>query len=48
MSSNKAKSAYASHILNTGHTYNTITDILDFIRIEEKGNHLNTLEKYNI
>jgi hypothetical protein len=32
-------------MLNTGHTYGTIMDI---IKTGRKGKHLNTLEKYNI
>jgi hypothetical protein len=35
-------------ILNTGHTYGTITDTVDIIKTENKGKHLNTLEKYQI
>jgi hypothetical protein len=39
---------YSSHILNTGHTYGTITDVLDIIRTHRKGEHLNTLGEYHI
>jgi hypothetical protein len=39
---------YSNHILNTGHTYGTITDTMDVIRTGRKGKHLNTLEKYYI
>jgi hypothetical protein len=35
-----SNSQYSNHILNTGHTYRTITG--------EEGKHLNTLEKYHI
>jgi hypothetical protein len=37
--SNSGSSGYSNHILNTGHTYDTITDTMDVIR--------NTLEKYH-
>jgi hypothetical protein len=45
---NNANSGYANHILNTGHKYDTITETMDIIRTQRKGNHLNTLEKYHI
>jgi hypothetical protein len=45
---NNSNSGYSSHILNTGHTYGTITDTMDIIRKGKKGRHLNTLEKYHI
>jgi hypothetical protein len=40
-------SGYSTNILNTGHTYGTITDTMDVIRTGRKGRHLNTLEKYH-
>jgi hypothetical protein len=43
-----SKSSYLNHILNTGHTYGTITTTMDIIRIGRKSRHLNTLEKYHI
>jgi hypothetical protein len=46
--SNNSNSGYSNHILNTKHTYSTITDTMDVIRIGRKGRHLNTLEKYHI
>jgi hypothetical protein len=46
--SNNDNSSYLNHILNTGHTYYTIRYIVDVIKIEKKGKHLNTLEKYHI
>jgi hypothetical protein len=45
---NNGNSGYSNHILNTGHTYETITDTMDVIRNGRKGRHLNTLEKYYI
>jgi hypothetical protein len=39
---------YSSHILNTGHTYETITDTVDIARTQKKGKHLNTLGKYRM
>jgi hypothetical protein len=46
--SNCSKSGYSNHILNTGHTYGTITDTIDVMRIGKKSWHLNTLERYHI
>jgi hypothetical protein len=46
--SNNSNSRYSNHILNTGHTYGTITDTMDVIRTGRKGRHLSTLEKYHI
>jgi hypothetical protein len=39
---NCSKCSYSNHILNTGHTYGTITDTMDVIRIGRKSKHLNT------
>jgi hypothetical protein len=44
--SNNSNSGCSNHILNTGHTYGTITDTMDIIKTGRKGKHLNTLEKY--
>jgi hypothetical protein len=41
-------SGYSNNILNTGHTYGTITDTINVIRTGRKGRHLSTLEKYHI
>jgi hypothetical protein len=46
--SNSSNSRFSNHVLNTGHTYGTITDTVDVIRTGRKGRHLNTLEKYHI
>jgi hypothetical protein len=35
-------------MLNTGHTYGTITEAMNIIRTGKKGRHLNVLEKYYI
>jgi hypothetical protein len=45
--SNNGNSGYSYHIPNTGHTYGIITDTMDVIKKENKGTHLNTLEKYH-
>jgi hypothetical protein len=45
---NNSNSVYSNHILNTGHTYGTIADTMDILRMGRKGRHLNTLEKYCI
>jgi hypothetical protein len=39
---------YSNHILNIGHKYGTMTDIMDIIRTHRKGKYLNTSEKYHI
>jgi hypothetical protein len=44
---NYGNSGYSSHILNTGHTYGSITDTMKVVKVE-KGKHLNTLEKFHI
>jgi hypothetical protein len=37
---NNSSSDYSSHILNTGHTYGSITDIMDVINTGSKGRYL--------
>jgi hypothetical protein len=44
--SNNSNSGYSSHILNTGHTYGTITYTMKIITMGKKEKYLNTLEKY--
>jgi hypothetical protein len=46
--SNNSNTGYANHIhvLNTGHTYGTITDTMEIKKNRRKGRYLNTLEKY--
>jgi hypothetical protein len=46
--SNNSNTGYANHILNTGHTYGTITDTMEIIKTGRKRRYLNTLEKYHI
>jgi hypothetical protein len=46
--SNHSNTGYASHILNTGHTYGKITDTIEIIKTERKGRYLNTLERHYI
>jgi hypothetical protein len=45
--SNNSNTGYANHILNTGHTYGTITDTMETMKTERKGRYLNT-ERYYI
>jgi hypothetical protein len=45
---NNCNSGYLNRVLNTEHAYGSITDTMKVIKIEKKGRHLNTLEKYNI
>jgi hypothetical protein len=46
--SGNGNSGYSNHILNTGHTYGTVTGTMKIITIWKKGIYLNTLEKYHI
>jgi hypothetical protein len=46
--SNNSNSGYSNHILNTGHTYGTVTFTMEVITTGRKGKHLNTLERYHI
>jgi hypothetical protein len=34
---NNSNTLYANHILNTGHSYGTITDTMEIIKTERKG-----------
>jgi hypothetical protein len=45
---NNSNTGYTNHILNTGHTYGTITDTMEIMETERKGKHLNMLERYHI
>jgi hypothetical protein len=46
--SNKLTSRYAQHILDNQHSYGTIHDTMDILRITKEGQHMNTLERYHI
>jgi hypothetical protein len=46
--SNNSNTGYANHILNTGHTYVPMDDIMEIMETGKKGKYLNTLEKYYI
>jgi hypothetical protein len=35
--SNNSNTGHANHILNTGHTYDTITDTMEIMKTERKG-----------
>jgi hypothetical protein len=43
--SNNSNTGYSRHILDTGHSYGTMENTMDVIRIGKKGRYLNTLEK---
>jgi hypothetical protein len=45
---NNGNSGYSNHILNTGHASGNITGTMKIVKIDNKGKHLNTLEKYHI
>jgi hypothetical protein len=42
-----SNSGYSNHILSMGHAYWSVTDTMKIMKIEKKGKHLNTLEKYH-
>jgi hypothetical protein len=42
------KSKFAQHVLDKGHSFSPMTNIMDKIHIEKKGKMLETLEKYYI
>jgi hypothetical protein len=42
---NNINSGYSNHILRTGHAYGSLTDTMEIVEVEEKGKHLNKLEK---
>jgi hypothetical protein len=46
--SNNSNTEYANHILNTGHTYGPIDDVMEIMETGKKAKYLNTLEKYHI
>jgi hypothetical protein len=46
--SNKATSKYAQHILETGHSYNTMENTLNILQFEKKSQKMNSLEQYYI
>jgi hypothetical protein len=45
---NNNNSRYSNHILNIGYVYGSITDTMKVVKIEKKGKHMNTLERYHI
>jgi hypothetical protein len=45
---NNGNSGYSNHMLNTGHAYGSRADTIKVLKMERKGKHLNTLEKYHI
>jgi hypothetical protein len=45
---NRETSGYAKHILRSGHSYGNIKDTMDIIKVEGKGKHLDTLERFHI
>jgi hypothetical protein len=45
---NNGNSGYSKHILNTGHTYKSVTDMMKVLKTQRKGKHLNALERYYI
>jgi hypothetical protein len=44
----KDTSTYAQHILNTGHTYGNMQDVMEVIQIARKGRYMNSMEKFHI
>jgi hypothetical protein len=46
--SNKTTSKYAQHILETGHTYDTLENTLNILQFEKKSRKMNSLQQYYI
>jgi hypothetical protein len=46
--SNSSSRGYSKHILDARHSYNTIENTMEVLKIGQKGTYLNTLEKYYI
>jgi hypothetical protein len=46
--SNKSKTGFSHHILNTGHAYDNIENTLEVLNFQEKGSYLNTRERFHI
>jgi hypothetical protein len=44
----KDTSTYAQHILNTGHTYGSMQDVMEVIQRAKKGRYMNRMEKFHI
>jgi hypothetical protein len=44
----KQHSKFAQHLLETGHTYDTIDQTMKILHVEGKGPKLNTLQRYHI
>jgi hypothetical protein len=45
---NNTESAFANHLIDSGHTYTDINTNLEILHTHKKGKHLNTLEQYEI
>jgi hypothetical protein len=45
---NNGNSGYSNHILNIGHAHGSLTNIMEVLKTDKQGKHLNTLEKYHI
>jgi hypothetical protein len=45
---NRQTLGYVQHILRTGHAFGKVHEIMEVIKIEQKGSHLNTLENFHI
>jgi hypothetical protein len=46
--SNKSKTGFSQHILNTEHAYNTMENTMKILNLQEKGQYLNALERFHI
>jgi hypothetical protein len=45
---NNGNSGYSKHILNMGHTYGSVSNTMKVLKMQRKGKHLITLERYYI
>jgi hypothetical protein len=45
--SNKSRTGFSQHILNTGHACDTMENTMEILSLQEKGQYLNTLERFH-
>jgi hypothetical protein len=45
---NRYNIGYAGHILNTGHSYGPMEDMMEIIKVLNKGSTMDTIERYHI
>jgi hypothetical protein len=45
---NRNKTGFSHHIPSTGHAYDTLENTMKILNYQEKGQYLNTLERFHI